>query len=144
MLLFFRFDHFLDIKIHSVLKQCLRNLQFIKTRYFSRNLSISCSIQVPCFDKLKIVHNTVIKTNGQKLWKTNRWFFKTPQFPSEISWSLPTSKKISLHDYTEKKGCNSLFNGGISCITFYQVDNDYLMTALLIIMTSVVEYQYWV
>ena len=46
-------------KIHSFLKQCLHNLHFIKTRSFSRNLSISCSIKGPCFDKLKIVHNTV-------------------------------------------------------------------------------------
>ena len=38
--------YFHCIKIHSFLKQSLRNLQFIKTRYFSRNLSISCSIQV--------------------------------------------------------------------------------------------------
>ena len=51
-------------KIHSFLKKRFHNLQFIKTRYFPRNLSISCSIQVPCFDKLKIVHNTVLKMNG--------------------------------------------------------------------------------
>ena len=50
-------------KIHSFLKQCLRNLDFFKRRYFSRNLSISCIIQVPCFDKLKIVHNTALKMN---------------------------------------------------------------------------------
>ena len=51
-------------KIHSFLKQCLRNLHFFKRRYFSRNLSINCSIQVPCFVKLKIVHNTALKING--------------------------------------------------------------------------------
>ena len=34
-------------KIHAFLKQCLSNPYF--------------SIQVPCFDKLKIVHNTVFK-----------------------------------------------------------------------------------
>ena len=51
-------------KIHYFFKQCLRNLHFCKTRYFSRNLSISCSIQVPYFDKVKIVHNTVLKVNG--------------------------------------------------------------------------------
>ena len=51
-------------KIHYFFKQCLRNLHFCKTRYFSRNLSISCSIQVPYFDKVKVVHNTVLKVNG--------------------------------------------------------------------------------
>ena len=35
-----------------------------KTRSLSWNLSISCSIQGPCFDKMKIVHNTVLKMNG--------------------------------------------------------------------------------
>ena len=45
-------------KIHLFSKQCLHNLQFIRTRYSLKNLSISCSIQVPCFDKLKIVYNT--------------------------------------------------------------------------------------
>ena len=37
------------LKIHSFLKSCLRNLHFIKTWYFSWNLSISCSIQVQAF-----------------------------------------------------------------------------------------------
>ena len=40
-------------------REAVFNLHSIKTRYFSRNLSITCSIQVPCFDKLKTVHNTV-------------------------------------------------------------------------------------
>ena len=61
------------LKIHSFLKQCLRNLHFFKTRYFSRNLSISCSIQVPCFDKLKIVHNTDLKMNGL-YWEYGKFF----------------------------------------------------------------------
>ena len=51
----------LKAKIHSFLKQCLRNFHFIKTRYFSQNLSISCSIKGPCFKKPKIMHNTVLK-----------------------------------------------------------------------------------
>ena len=34
-------------KIHSYLKQCLCNFHFIKTRYFSQNISISLSIQAP-------------------------------------------------------------------------------------------------
>jgi hypothetical protein len=54
----------MSTKIHSFLKQCLRNPHFFKTRYFPRNLSINYSIHVPCFDKLKIVHNTVLKMNG--------------------------------------------------------------------------------
>ena len=53
-------------KIHSFLKQCLCNLRFFKTKYFSRNLSISCGIQVPCVDKLMILHNTFLKMNGLK------------------------------------------------------------------------------
>ena len=32
--------------------------------YFSQNLSISCSIQVPYFDKLNFLHNSVYKMNG--------------------------------------------------------------------------------
>ena len=32
--------------------------------YFSQNLSISCSIQVPYFDKLNFLHNSVYKING--------------------------------------------------------------------------------
>jgi hypothetical protein len=54
----FHIDFKLLDKIHSFLKQFLRNLHLIKTRYFSGNLSISWSLQVPCFDKLKIMHNT--------------------------------------------------------------------------------------
>ena len=49
-------------KIHSFLKQCLRNLPFFKKQGAFHETS--CSIQVPCFDKLKIVHNTVLKMNG--------------------------------------------------------------------------------
>ena len=29
--------------------------------FHKTNQSASCTIQVPCFDKLKIVHNTVLK-----------------------------------------------------------------------------------
>ena len=66
------------VKIHSFLKQCLRNLHFFKIRYFSRNLSISCSIQVPCFDKLKIVHNTVLKMKGDCTRTKRNWIFGLP------------------------------------------------------------------
>ena len=48
----------IETKIHSFLKQCLCNLHFIKTRCFSRNLSIVVVYKyVPCFDKLKVMLN---------------------------------------------------------------------------------------
>ena len=47
--------------IYSILKQCLYNVLFFKKRYFSRNLSDSCSIQVHCFDKL---YNIDLEMNG--------------------------------------------------------------------------------
>ena len=64
---FFNFEQFCILKsttIHSFLEHCLRNLLLFKTRYISRNLSISCSVQIPCFDKPKFMHNTVYKMNG--------------------------------------------------------------------------------
>ena len=39
-----------ETKVHSFCKQCLPNLHFVKTRYFSWNPSISCNIRVPCFE----------------------------------------------------------------------------------------------
>ena len=52
------------LKSIRFLKQWLCNLHFIKTWYFSRNVSISCSIHVPCIEKLKIVHNTLLKISA--------------------------------------------------------------------------------
>ena len=60
-------------KIHSYLKQCLCNFHFIKTRYFSQNISISWSIQAPgshewaeahvTIQVIRILHFKVLITN---------------------------------------------------------------------------------
>ena len=87
----------INAKIYSFLKQCLRNLQFSKTRYFSRNLSISCSTQVPCCDKLKIVHNTVLKMNG--LYDMLQICYSTLCFPFLVFSAASTIFKWQMKSY---------------------------------------------
>ena len=73
------------------------NLQFIKTRYFSRNLLISCSTQVPCCDKLKIVQNTVLKMNG--LYDMLQICYSTLCFPFLVFSAASTIFKWQMKSY---------------------------------------------
>ena len=73
------------------------NLQFIKTRYFSRNLSISCSTQVPCCDKLKIAHDNVLKMNG--LYDMLQICYSTLCFPFLVFSAASTIFKWQMKSY---------------------------------------------
>ena len=68
----------------------LYNLHSIKTRYFSRNISITCSIPAPCFDKMKIVYKTVLK---------NEWKLKFSKFWNVflVSSILPKNERKQLN-----------------------------------------------
>ena len=92
-------------KIRYFFKQCLRNLHFCKTRYFSRNLSISCSIQVPYFDKVKIMHNTVLKVNGLH----NLKHFVCTLMGRVSSMSVPNSLYMS-HTVSYLYQCNTQYS----------------------------------
>ena len=119
----------------------MRNFQFIRTRYFSRNLSISCSTQVPCCDKLKIVQNTVLKMNV--FYDMLQICYSTLCFPFLVFSAASTIFKWQMKSYDSarklQKDLSKKRNKEIAMVLCYQNCSDLLRDRIVL----VIEKNFW-